>query len=61
VSKPVWALMMLNARDLMNQAETLRDEALSTRCPVTDSAGEQCTADRMPEHDHRISDDDLPI
>lgn len=58
--KPHWALMLGNALDMERQAETIRTEALGTRCPAEDSGGARCTADRLPEHEHRHLQEDLP-
>lgn len=57
---PVWAIQIMNAYDLQRQADVLREEGLSFRCPAEDSAGAQCTADRYPEHEHRHDEKELP-
>lgn len=53
-----WALQLHNANDLDRQAQTLRKESDSNRCPVRESGGERCTRDRHDDDAHRISEKD---
>lgn len=58
--KPRWARQVLKARRLEEQAQDMRRDALTLRCPERDSGGEQCTLDAQPAHNHRVDAEDLP-
>jgi hypothetical protein len=60
MSKPTWALQILNAEDLERQAHVLREESDGWRCRAEDSGGARCTADVKPEHAHCYDEKDLP-